>query len=97
VRPARVLRHPEDVLGAVLIGVFRVGAGLLVGIERGVFLLEGVRDVLQENETEDDVFVLGRVHVVAQLVGCLPELRLEPEHGAGLRGSVATGRALLVG
>lgn len=42
-------------------------------------LLEGVGDVLQEDEVEDDVLVLGRVHVAAQLVRCQPELRFEGE------------------
>jgi hypothetical protein len=32
-------------------------------------VLEGVGDVLQEDQAEDDVLVFRRVHVVAQLVG----------------------------
>jgi hypothetical protein len=31
--------------------------------------LEGVGDVFEEDEAEDDVLVFRRVHVVAQLVG----------------------------
>jgi hypothetical protein len=34
-----------------------------------VALLEGVGDVLEEDEAQDDVLVFGRVHVVAQRVG----------------------------
>ena len=49
---------------------------------RCVLLLEGVGDVLEEDQAEDDVLVLGRVHVVAELVGRQPELRLEAEVGA---------------
>ena len=42
-----------------------------------MLLLEGVGDVLQEDQAEDDVLVLGRVHVAPQLVGRLPELLRE--------------------
>ena len=48
-----------------------------------MLLLEGVGDVLEEDEAEDDVLVLGRVHVGAELVGGLPELLLEAEVRAG--------------
>ena len=41
--------------------------------------LEGVGDVLEEDEAEDDVLVFGGVHVAAHLVGGLPQLLLEPE------------------
>jgi hypothetical protein len=83
VRPARLLRHPEDARGAVLVGVFGVGAlGLLRG-ELGVLGLERVGDVLEEDQAEDDVLVLGRVHVVAQRVGGGPEFGLEAEVGGG--------------
>ena len=46
-------------------------------------LLEGVGDVLQEVQPEHDVLVLGRTHVVAELVGGEPELGLEAEIGGG--------------
>jgi hypothetical protein len=36
-------------------------------------LLEGVGDVLEEDQAEDDVLVLRGVEVATQLVGCLPE------------------------
>ena len=82
-RPARLLRHPEDVLGPVLVVVLGVGALVdLLGEEPCVLLLEGVGDVLQEDQPEDDVLVLGGVHVVAELVGRLPERRLEAEGAA---------------
>src|SRR5665648_301776 len=101
VRPARLARHPEDVVGEVLVAVFRVDAGLagaagreapgglLLGLrEQGrVLLLEGVTDVLEKDEAERHVLVLGRVHVAAHLVGGGPELLLEAEGGAvGLLG-----------
>ena len=59
-------------VGAVLVGVFGVGALALLRVELGVLRLEGVGDVLEEDQAEDDVLVLGRVHVVAQRVGGLP-------------------------
>ena len=82
--PAGLLGHPEDAVGAVLVGVLGVGAVGAVGLELGVLRLEGVGDVLQEDQAEDDVLVLGGVHVVAESVGGLPELRLEAEIGAGI-------------
>ena len=39
-------------------------------------LLEGVGDVLEEDQAEDDVLVFGGVHAAAQRVGHLPELGL---------------------
>ena len=48
-------------------------------------LLEGVGDVLQKNQPEHDVLVLGRIHVVAELVSRQPKLGLEAEIGGGVR------------
>src|SRR5262245_45218143 len=45
-------RHPEDVLGRVLVPILRVGVGLL--LECVVTLLEGVGDVLEEDPSEGD-------------------------------------------
>ena len=59
--------------GAVLVAVLGVGALRLLRFELGVLRLEGVGDVLEEDQAEDDVLVLGRVHVVAERVGRLPE------------------------
>jgi hypothetical protein len=86
VRPARVGGHPEDVLGLVFVRVLGIGALVvaLAGEELGAVLLEAVGDVLEEDEAEDDVLVLRRVHVVAQLVGGEPELGLEAEVGGGV-------------
>jgi hypothetical protein len=81
--PAGLLRHPEDVDGPVLVGVLRVGAALPVGQEPGVLLLERVGDVLEEDEAEDDVLVLGGVHVRPEGARRVPELLLEPEVRAG--------------
>jgi hypothetical protein len=48
--------------------------------------LEGVGDVFQEDEAEDNVLVFRRVHVVAELVGGEPELGLEADGGGGVFG-----------
>ncbi len=36
-------------------------------------LLKGVRNVFEEDETEHDMLILGRIHVVAHFVGGCPE------------------------
>jgi hypothetical protein len=49
-----------------------------------VVLLERVGDVLEEDKAEDDVLVLGRVHVAAEFVRGEPELGFEAEVGGGV-------------
>ena len=80
--PARLRRHPEDVLGPILVGVLRIGSLVLLGLESGVHLLEGVGDVLEEDEPENDVLVLGRIHRAAQSVGHAPQFGLVARRGA---------------
>ena len=84
VGPAGFAGHPEDVLGAVLVLVLGVGTGVvtLASHELGAVILERVGDVLQEDEAKDNVLVLRRVHVVAELVRREPELGLEAEVGS---------------
>lgn len=76
VRPAGTGGHKEHVFRRVLVFVFRVGTFKrpLAGLELGVDLFERVGDVLQEDEAEHHVLVLGSIDVLAQLVGGLPEL-----------------------
>ena len=45
--------------------------------------LERIRDVFEEDEAQDDVLVLRRVHVVAQRVRRFPEPPLEARTGRG--------------
>lgn len=64
-------------------------AGIAIAIaidvdQPGVVFLEGVGDVLEEDQAEDDVLVLRGVHVVAQLVGGEPTLGLEADGGGGV-------------
>ena len=82
--PARHLRHPKDVVGQVLVAVLGIGPLRLLRLQLGVFRFEGVRDVLQENQAQHHMFVLGRVHVVAQRVGGGPKFGLETEVGGGV-------------
>ena len=75
-RPARLGRHPEDVERPILVRVLGVGALVLLGLKLGVLRLEGVGDVLEEDQAEDDVLVFGRVHAAAQGVGHFPQFSL---------------------
>ena len=52
-RPARLLRNPEDFVGEVFVLV--VGGLRIFGQERLVLGLEGIGDVLKEDEPERDV------------------------------------------
>ncbi len=88
--PARFLGHPEHVLRAVLVRVLGVRAAIvpLAGGKLRVMLLERIRDVLQEDQPEHHMLVLGGVHVVPQLIGREPQLRLE----AQVRRAASVGR-----
>ena len=88
--PTRAGWNPENVQRFVFVGVFGIGTGVvaLAGEKCGMVLFEGVGDVLQEDEAEDDVLVFGRVHVGAQLVGGEPELGFEAEIRGGILGIV---------
>jgi hypothetical protein len=68
---------------AVFVRVFGVGALCTFSFEPRVPLLEGVRDVIEEDEAEHDVLVLGSVHRAAERVGLLPELDLVADAGTG--------------
>src|SRR5690606_9735864 len=76
---ARFLRHPEHALCAVLVWILGVGAVVLLRDKLRVAILECIGDVLEEDQAEDNVLVLSGVHVVAELVGCLPQRALEAE------------------
>ena len=76
--PARLARHPEDAHRSVLVRILRVGALVLLAFEADVPLLECVGDVLEEDQAEDDVLVLGCIHRAPQGVGHAPEFGLIP-------------------
>jgi hypothetical protein len=50
VRPARLGRHPEDVVGEVFVGVFRAFG--VFGQQLLTFEFEPVRDVLEEDKAK---------------------------------------------
>ncbi len=85
--PASLRRRPKDVVRPVLVQVFRIGHFAHFGEQLLMSLLECVGAVLEENPTKHDVFVLGRVHIFAELVGREPELGLQIEIGGGAAGS----------
>lgn len=82
--PPRAGRHEEDVLGLVLVLVLGVGAFGFLGLQPVVQLHEGIADVLEENEAEHDVLVLGSIDVLAQLVSGFPELLFDGFFGGFL-------------
>ena len=93
IRPSGLGRHPEDVLSKVLV---RGPLGRRPGTRfrlcsSCVALLEGVGDVLEEDEAEDDVFVLGGVHAAPESVGHAPELGLVAGDGVAGFGCSAGG------
>jgi hypothetical protein len=55
---------------------------LALSVEFGVLGLEGVGNVFEEDQAQDDVLIFRRVHVVAQRIGRGPKLRLEAQIGA---------------
>ena len=73
--PAGSRRHPENVLGHVFVAVLS-GLFAPLGFQARMGFLEGVGDVFEEDQAENDVFVLGRVHAATQRVGHGPQLGL---------------------
>src|SRR6266498_1505750 len=63
--------------GQILVAVLRIRARL--ALERLMPLLKRVRDVLQEDQPENDMLVLGRVQIAAQLICCQPQRRFKAE------------------
>jgi hypothetical protein len=76
----------------VFVGIFRIGTGVIALIRRQLLMVffEAVGDVLKKDQPEDDMLVLGRVHVATELVGCEPKLSFEANvSGIVGRGAVA--------
>ena len=80
VRPAGILRNPEDVLGRVFVLV--LGVGILIRQQSLISSLEGVRDVFQEDQAEDDVLVFRRLQVLPEFVSRQEHVGLETQVGA---------------
>ncbi len=82
--PAGFIRDPEDILGEVFVAVF--GIGKIVFGELIVEFLEGIGDVFEEDQAEDNVLVFGGVHVSTEQIGGRPEGLFEAEVGGGIVG-----------
>ena len=80
VGPAGLLGHPEHVLGAVLVRIF--SGGLVFRQQGRPLRLEGVGDVLEEDQAERDMLVVRRFEILPQLVSREEHLRLEPQRCA---------------
>jgi len=85
--PPRLFGHPEDAGAAVLVRVLRVGPIGPLGFQFGVLRLKSVGDVLEEDQPQDYMLVLRRVHVVAQRIGRGPEFRFKSKCGRSSHGS----------
>ena len=81
-RPARLRGNPEDVFGAVFVGVFRVRALGAFADQAGAGFPEGVGDVFEEDQAEHHVLVFGGVHRAAQRVGRFPQFGFVAGDGA---------------
>ena len=95
VLPACLGRDPKDPFGGVLIaGLHQLpqrGPGDLLTFQlahkHAPSFAKCVVDVLEEDQTQDDVFVLAGVHRAPQLVGSFPEDVLEPERLGPIAGA----------
>jgi hypothetical protein len=65
---------------SILVRVFEIGTLIALRFEFSVFGFEGIGDVLQKNEAEDDVLVLRSVHVVAERICHAPQFRFIDTH-----------------
>ncbi len=80
VRPARGLWHPEDVVGPVFVLV--LDAVRILFFEFGTLGHEAIGNMLEEDQAEDDVLVIGRLHIGANLVRRLEQFGFETEVAA---------------
>jgi hypothetical protein len=77
---ADLFGHPEGVLAKVLVWV--LSSLRVLGYQRRMPHLEGVRNGREENQPERYMLVVGRLQVFAQLIGTLvaPPCELRPIH-----------------
>jgi hypothetical protein len=82
--------HPEDAGGPVFVRVLGTGSLALLGLQFGVLRLEGVGDVLEKDEAEDDVLVglqrlIGRLVYRVMAMAKIPDLMKALEERGVLR------------
>ena len=96
--PAGALGYPEDAFALVLVHVVEeLARSAISGTSSArssaricvAALGEGVGHVLEEDQAEDEVLVLGGVHRAAQLVGGLPQRCRAVRPWSGVPGSAA--------
>lgn len=78
-RPARLLRHPEDILRQIFLGVFRVGVVILR--QSGVMGFEGFGNIFQKDKPKDDMLIFRRLKIAAQTVSRFEQIGLKTEIG----------------
>ena len=79
-------RHPENAFGGVIVALFEFGLAFALVFEKpfGVGIgeienellaasLEGIGNVFDENEAENEMFIFGGVEIDAEFIGGLPE------------------------
>jgi hypothetical protein len=78
----------KNILGPIFVGIFRIRSVVVAftGNEFNAVFLKSVGNILEKNQAKNDVLVFGSVHVVAELIGGLPEFGLEPNIGPGIGG-----------
>jgi len=81
--PSRSGRHPEDIFGAVLIGIFGICACLVgfASYELRAMLFEAVGNIFEEDQAKNNVLVFRRIHVAAELISSEPKLSFEANVG----------------
>ena len=72
--PSGFLGDPKHVAGGVVVSLLRVHSLVDFGFQFLVEFLEGIGDVLEEDEGEDDVLVFCGVDVASEGIGSSPEL-----------------------
>lgn len=81
-----LLLEPRTRSLLIFVGVLGIRAGIFAfaSDQLGVVLLEAIGNVFKEDETKNDVLVLRRVHVGAELVRGEPEFGFEADGGGGV-------------
>jgi hypothetical protein len=72
----RNLGNVEDIYFEISILILHV---VIRGEEFLIPFFEFIGDVFQENQTQDNMLILSRIHVPAQNIGCGPDLLLKAQ------------------
>ena len=72
-------------MGTVFVRVLRVGALVSLGLKFGIRLLEGIGNLLEEDEAQYDVLVFGGVHAASEGVGHAPKFGFVTHESVAIR------------